>query len=200
MRCFTLKEHSVKAEFLTDQELIRRFRDGEEDAFETIAARYIGLVNSLTKKYRSAALYQDMTDLTQEAMLAMLSAVRSYDESEHMSFKNFLSLCVENRLRSIVRTQSTSKRIPDNNMISIDEEAQDVFDSTQSTVPEMVESKEYIRSLMNLLKDKLSPLEYRATLLYLRGYTYKESAELLKVSEKSVENALSRTRKKMSKH
>ena len=133
-------------------------------------------------------------------MVAMLIAVRKYDGEKNMSFKNFLALCVEKRFISVYRAASSKSRIPDNNKIFLDGENEDVFDSNQSTPDEVLESKEHTRSLYQRLKEELSPYEYEVTLCYLKGFSCKETAALLNVSEKSVENALSRTRKKISKH
>ena len=200
VRCFILQENMAREPVPTDVQLIRRFRNGDETAFELIAARYLGLISSMAKKYRGRELYPDTTDLIQEAMVAMLTAVRKYDDAKNMSFKNFLALCVEKRFISVLRAASSKSRIPDNNKIFLDDESEDLFDSNQSTVDEMLESKEHTRSLYQRLKDELSPYEYEVTLCYLKGFSCKETAVLLNVSEKSVENALSRTRKKISKH
>ena len=193
-------EKNAKGLVPSDEELIERFKSGEEEAFELIAERYLGLIGSLSKKYRRYAPCSDTKDLMQEAMVALFMAVNSFDAGSGSSFKTYLSVCVENRFKSIVRASNRIGSIPGSSMISIDDESEDVFDATQSTVPEMVESKDFIRTLYRLLKDKLSDLEYKVTVLYLKGYSYREISQLLCVSEKTVENALSRTRKKISKH
>lgn len=200
VRCFILQETIAREPVPDDALLIEQFRLGDETAFELIAARYLGLISSIVKKYRGRDLYPDTTDLIQEAMVAMLIAVRKYDSSKNMSFKNFLSMCVEKRFISVFRSVSSKSRIPDNNKIFIDEEYEDVFDSNQSTPDEILESKEHTDMLYRRLKETLSPYEYEVTLCYLKGFSCKETAALLNVSEKSVENALTRTRRKISKH
>ena len=200
VRCFILQENIAREPLPHDAQLIQRFQSGDETAFELIAARYLGLISSIAKKYRGRDLYPDTTDLIQEAMVAMLIAVRKYDSDKNMSFKNFLALCVEKRFISVLRAASSKSRIPDNNKIFLDDESEDVFDSNQSTPDEILESKEHTRSLYKRLKEELSPYEYEVTLCYLKGFSCKETARFLNVSEKSVENALSRTRKKISKH
>lgn len=200
VRCFILQEKIAREALPSDALLIRRFREGDETAFEQIAARYLGLISSIVKKYRGRDLYPDTTDLIQEAMVAMLIAVRKYDSEKNMSFKNFLALCVEKRFISVYRGVSSKSRIPDNNKIFLDEEYEDAFDLNQSTVDEILESKEHTELLYRKLKEALSPYEYEVTLCYLKGFSCKETAALLNVSEKSVENALTRTRKKISKH
>lgn len=200
VRCFTLQENIARETVPSDAQLISRFQDGDENAFELLVARYLGLISSIAKKYRGRDLYPDTTDLTQEAMVAMLTAVRKYDSTKNMSFKNFLAMCVEKRFISVFRGVSKKSRIPDNNKIFLDEEGDQIPDSNQITVDEILESKEHTRSLYRRLKDELSPYEYEVTLYYLKGFSCRETAEHMNVSQKSVENALSRTRKKISKH
>lgn len=200
VRCFTLQENIARETAPCDAQLISRYQNGDETAFELLQARYLGLISSIAKKYRGRDLYPDTTDLTQEAMVAMLAAVRKYDSSKNMSFKNFLAMCVETRFISVFREASKKSRIPDNNKIFLDEEGDQISDSNQITVDELLESREHTRALYKRLKEELSPYEYEVTLRYLKGFSCRETAELLGVSEKSVENALSRTRKKISKH
>ena len=140
----------------------------------------------------------DDSDMIQEGMVALLSACRSFDGDKGMSFKNYLMICVENRYRSMMRSSSRQSAVPARNMISIEE--QDVaFDPTVTSLPELVETKEYIDSLHRILKYSLSNLEYKVAILHLSGYTYKEIANRLNISPKSVDNAQTRIRQKLSR-
>ena len=59
--------------------------------------------------------------------------------------------------------------------------------------------KESVERLRFLLQSHLSPLERKVLALYLEGASYREIANAIGKSEKSVENALSRVRAKLSK-
>ena len=199
MRCYILKDTTVSHHSrLSDEALVRDFLSGHDDAFEAIASRYLGLISSAAKKYRGMSADIDDSDMIQEGMVALLSACRSFDGDKGMSFKNYLMICVENRYRSMMRSSSRQSAVPARNMISIEE--QDVaFDPTVTSLPELVETKEYIDSLHRILKYSLSNLEYKVAILHLSGYSYKEISRRLDISLKSVDNAQTRIRHKLSR-
>ena len=183
----------------TDEELLRDFLSGNDDAFDMIASRYLGLISSAAKKYRGMAADIDDSDMIQEGMVALLSACRSYDSDRGMSFKNYLMTCVENRYRSMMRSSARQRAVPSRNMISLEEDADAAFDPTVTSLPEMIETKEYIGSLHRILKNSLSNLEYKVAILHLSGYSYKEISNRLNISLKSVDNAQTRIRQKLSR-
>ena len=137
--------------------------------------------------------------MIQEGMVALLSACRTYDGSKGMSFKNYLMTCVENRYRSMMRASSRQRAVPTRNMVSLEEDTEVAFDPTATPLSEMVETKEYIDSLHRILKNSLSNLEYKVAILHLSGYTYKEISNRLNISLKSVDNAQTRIRQKLSR-
>ena len=198
-RCLILNQPNLpSASALTDEELLKDFLSGNEAAFEQLVSRYRGLISSAAKKYRGIAADADDSDLIQEGMVALLSACRSYDGEKGASFKNYLMLCVENRYRSLLRSANRKGTVPARNLISIEEDRDAAFDPTLTSLPELVETKEYIDSLHRILKDSLSDLEYKVAILHLSGYTYREISERLNISLKSVDNAQTRIRQKLS--
>lgn len=200
MRCYILRDTTDnRSPQLSDEDLLNEFRSGNDDAFEAIASRYLGLISSAAKKYRGMSADTDDSDMVQEGMVALLSACRSYDPGKGMSFKNYLMLCVENRYRSMMRSSSRQSAVPARNMISIEDDQDAAFDSTAASLPEMVETKEYIGSLHRILKEKLSSLEYKVAILHLSGYSYSEISHRLNIPLKSVDNAQTRIRQKFSR-
>ena len=200
VRCFTLNQHGAPkcAEF-SDEELIGLFRSGDDAAFEAIASRYLGLISSAAAKFRGLSPDMDSADLVQEGMLALLVACRSYDPDGGSSFKNYLMLCFENRLRSIRRHASKKGNVPAHSIVSIEDGEDAACDPTLSTPDELVETKEYIDHLHRILKDRLSDLEYRVATLHLSGYSYREIADKLNTSLKTIDNAQTRIRQKLSR-
>ena len=108
-------------------------------------------------------------------------------------------LCIENRFISLLRHVSSTRNDPTQNIISIEDEENTAVDPTSCTLPEIVETKEYIGSLHQILKDKLSDLEYRVALLHLSGYTRREISDKLNKSLKTIDNAQTRIRQKLSR-
>ena len=200
MRCCNLSEiNAGAAPRPCDEELLARFQEGDDVAFEMIASRYLGLISAAAKRYRGMSPEFDSGDLVQEGMIALLSACRSYHSDRGMSFKNYSMLCIEHRYISLLRHITSRRSVPSQNIISIEDEENQAVDPTTSTLPEIVETKEYIGSLHQILKDKLSDLEYNVAILHLSGYTRREISDKLQLSLKTIDNAQTRIRQKLSR-
>ena len=57
--------------------------------------------------------------------------------------------------------------------------------------------KEKKQEIESLIRDTLSPLEYKILALFLQEYSYAEIGKKVNKSEKAVDNALQRIRKKL---
>ncbi len=172
--------------------------ESADAAFETLCARYLKLISSISSKYRFCAEGYELSDFMQEGLIGLLSACKTFDEKRGMSFKNYAMLCVENRFRSINRHENKRGQVPASNLVPIDDTVSQVEDVNALTMQELLESKEYVKSVFSKLDGVLSDLEKKVLRLYLSGYSYKQSATALSISEKAVDNALCRIRKKLS--
>lgn len=182
-----------------DATLVLRIKSKDNDAFELMCARYMGLISSIASKYRYCAQGYELSDFVQEGLIGLLSACNSYDIDGGMTFRNYAMLCVENRYRSILRHHSNKGQIPYSQLVPIDDSVNSLEDYNAMSLQELLESKEYIKSVFAKIEGVLSPLEKKVLSLYLSGYSYKQSATALFISEKAVDNALYRIRKKLSK-
>ena len=64
---------------------------------------------------------------------------------------------------------------------------------------EIVITKEHFMSLREKMSKNLSKLEWNVLSLYLDGKSYVEIAKIVKKSEKSIDNALQRIKRKVAK-
>lgn len=175
-------------------------KDSDSDlAFEIMCARYMGIISSISSKYRYCAQDYELSDFMQEGLIGLHNACKSFDKNGGMAFKNYAMLCVENRFRSILRQQNKKSQLSHMNIMPLDETHSDIEDSNALSMQELIESKEYIRSVFSKIEGTLSSLEKRVLMLYLSGYTYRQTATALSVSEKAIDNALYRIRKKLSR-
>ena len=101
----------------SDEELIALFRDGDQDAMETLLNKYKGMV--LKKAKSMYILGGDSDDLIQEGMLGLFKAVRDYDCGRDASFHTFAQLCVTRQLYTAVTASSRKKHLPLNTAISL---------------------------------------------------------------------------------
>lgn len=177
-------------------DLIKRDDDTSDGAFEAICARYLSLIRAIAHKYRNSADGYELSDFVQEGLIGLLSACKTYDKNGSAAFKNYAMLCVENRFRSIYRHQSKKQHSV---VLSLDDSMNSIEDATAMSMQELLESKEYIKSVYEKIQTTLSDLEQKVLRLYLCGYSYRQSAQTLNISEKAVDNALCRIRKKLTR-
>ena len=170
-----------------------------DEAFENMCARYLGLISSIASKFRNCSEFYEHSDVMQEGLIGLMFACRTFDTNGGMSFKNYAMLCVENRFKTIRRHALAKSRVPENNIEPIDDDSLNTVEDTNAmTMQETLEIKEFLSSVYAKIEDILSPFEKNVLSLHLCGYSYRESAVHLSVTEKAVDNALYRIRKKLS--
>ena len=107
-----------------------------------------------------------------------------------------MSVIVERRFISIIRRQNAQKAVPNSAIVRIDDLGEDVEDASL-TPEEIVTYREYAKSVLEKLKSMLSKTEYDVLIQFAGGHSYSQISQRLKISEKSVDNALQRARKKI---
>jgi len=185
----------AKVKKLTDEELCLKAADGDRVAEETLVMRYMRLARACARPYFLAG--GDSEDLLQEAMFGLLKAIREYDGSRDASFKTFAEVCVRNRIRSAVTAASRDKHAPLNQSVSMEE--QPLLEKDHVVGPEeLFISREEEEERFAALSRKLSPLEQQILSLYLHGFSYREIGEQVGRTDKSVDNAVQRIRRKVA--
>lgn len=190
--------NSAKYSFGTfsDDTLAMLSKDGDEGAFNELVMRYLGKITSIARKYSAQGYEQN--DFVQEGLMGLLYAVKTYDPDGGMSFKSYVSLVAERRFISIIRRQNTQKSVPLSAIVELDTLDSEVVDLSHSP-EEQIMLKEQIDLAMQQLRGILSERELEVFLLYTEGLSYSGIANKLGVSEKSVDNALQRAKRKIQK-
>lgn len=178
-------------ENFTDNQLVELINDGKYEYLQVLINRYMPYVIKVASRFNAGGL--DTDDFIQEGLVAIFSAVKAYDPQK-ASFKTFVSLCVERAMASALsRAIGSDKRIPDGLISPIDE-----IEVADNSDPETILiEKENYNDLAHNLKRDLSQFEYQVLNEFLSGKSYVQIAESLKVSVKSVDNALRRIRTKI---
>ena len=187
----------------SDNELIILARNGNEMAEEILAKRYGKLVRVCARQFFLVG--GDGEDLIQEGMLGLLNAIRKYDPLCDASFKTYAERCIRNRLLTAVESANRMKNDPLNRGISLDvlqREDDGGIHSEQMAVrcPEdIILERERATEIRAEYKKRLSKFETDVLERYLDGLTYREIAALMGKTEKSIDNAVQRIRKKFVK-
>ena len=184
---------------MADEELLQKCRQGSPEAEETLIRRYGRVIRSLARPYFLTG--GDSEDLIQEGMLGLLNAIRRYDPQEETSFRTFAELCIRRRLISALRKSTGTKNVSLDDCLSLESS---LFDENQSRNdnlrgPEelLIDREEAQKRYRNLLL-LLSAYEQSVLRCFLRGMSYREIAEITKRSEKAVDNAVQRIRRKFA--
>ena len=182
---------------LTDEELCCKAASGDRVAEEVLVMRYMRLARACARPYFLAG--GDSEDLLQEAMVGLLKAIREYDDTREVTFRTFAEVCVKNRIRSAVTAASRDKHAPLNHSVPMEE--QPLLEKDHVSDPEeLFISREEEAERLETLNRKLSSLEQRILSLYLHGFSYREIGEQVGRTDKSVDNAVQRIRRKVAEH
>lgn len=179
--------------------LIVKARASNQAAFEELLELYEPLFRSLVTRYCSNNVNaQDTEDLKQELTIAFYNSILSYDmEQNEVSFGLWAKICMNNALNTQLRALKKRNENPTVALMPQDVDF-GVGGEEKSPENELVE-KETVRELKTRIEAVLSPFENKVWRLYVVGCTTREIAQTLKKSEKSIDNAIFRMRRKLAK-
>ncbi len=165
--------------------LISRAKDSDQIAFEQLSSVYFPLLSNLAKKYHALCADEvSLDDFMQEAQIAFNDAILHYDiDNERVTFGAYARVCVRNRLVSCVRKFKSKKRVK-----------RELLEPSHS---DGIQDTVVYRELLARLGNTLSPYEKKIIQLKADGHSAKEISIVVGKSEKSVNNAIYRSRSKI---
>lgn len=185
-----------------DSELVRRAQAGDDEAMEQLCAEYKDAVRIIARPY--FLIGADRDDLIQEGMIGLYKAIRDYRPDHNAGFSSFAELCITRQILTAISASRRQKHQPLNSYISLNrrdsEDERALLDTIEQPGGDPAESlitRERAETVRSLIGTRLTPLERRVTELFLKGMTYREIAEAVPCPLKSVDNALSRVKKKL---
>ncbi len=192
----------------TDEQLIQRYREGDEACVDILLARYKDTV-----RIKARSLFMlggDKEDLIQEGMIGLLKAIRDYDFGRDALFRTFAELCISRQIYTAVQASNRKKHMPLNNYVSIyaddDKSGEEGEGTARSAVlvaseifdPElMLIDQENVERIYEVIDEQLSPFEKQVLELKMTGMHYTEIAKVLGKDVKSTDNALNRIKNKL---
>jgi len=193
----------------TDEDLVRRSQQyNDREACEYLLHKYRNLVRAKVKSYFLMGAERD--DLLQIGMVGLWEAINDFRSDRDTSFACFAKVCIQRQMISAVKAATRQKQVPLNSSISLeaspggdqddDRSLSEVLAATPQINPEAeVMGLEGERLLKDSLREHLSPFEWQVLGEYRTGKSYKEMATALGCKIKSIDNALSRIRRKLPK-
>ncbi|HLZ54572.1 MAG TPA: sigma-70 family RNA polymerase sigma factor [Verrucomicrobiae bacterium] len=186
---------------ITDLELVGRARAGELDAFEALTTRYEQRVFSLAM--RMLRQVQDAEDVTQQTFLSALENLDGF--RGEASFATWLFRIATHAALKVIRKRKGLKTI------SLEEATEETDRIDSVPHPEFIadwrQSPEQLvpkREIQQLLDEALSKLDEKHRLVFLlrdvEGFSVKETAEALELTEANTRVRLLRARLQLREH
>lgn len=167
---------------------------GDSDAFSALVEMYNPMLKKILNSYATDEMSkEDIEDLSQEELIAFYRAIINFDkEQEEVEFGLYAKICVTNSMISYKRAAAKKS----NESLVGDDEMNSIFDP-DGEVSKFFELRESERELGEQIEKTLSQYENEVWSYYVNGYSSREIARKLNSSEKSIDNAIFRIRKKL---
>lgn len=179
----------VPFEQLPDEELVLLAQQNRQ-AMEVLISRYTGFVWNRVRQFQGVS---DAEDLAQEGFLGLISAACRYDRFRGVPFSAYAGKCITNSIVSALRrSRNLPMPVGASDMPPLSQ-VQDPAVSPDSVVQSRTQTAAMICAMVN----RLSRREYQVCMLIYSGASYAQAAQKLHISEKSVDNALQRARRKL---
>lgn len=179
---------------LNDDELVRRCRENDEEAFRLLMNRCFLLLKKRAADY--AVRGAEAEDLMQEGLIALHKATRTYDENGQASFRHYADVCISHRMCSVVR-HAYSGKDKAHTLAAPIEEAESLPTGAADDPQDTVIRQEELAALERYLQENLTRTESQVLACYLDGLSYEAIAKKLSISRKSCDNAMQRVRRKI---
>lgn len=190
----------------SDEQLVALSQQGDHEATNLLLERYKPMVRG--KANTLFLMGADAEDLIQEGMIGLFLALREYDSKREASFRTYANICVAGQMHHAIAAAARDKHKPLNKALSLDVEQHDGEGDTLEDFLMGMEEKdpenlyidqENVASLMTKIRGVLSKMEWEVFNLYINGDNYRTIAEKLHKSDKSIDNALNRIKKKVKR-
>lgn len=190
-----------------DIELLVKARQGSEQAREALIRKYMPMVRHIVAGYCPYGS-SEAEDMVQEGSIGLLDAVNEYDcGQDKVKFSSFAYLCVVRKIYNYIRRANNSKHRALTGAVSLQsyvdgDEGRTIMDLLSSSQPDPIEEYEEkwtSQRLRHVLHNHLSVFEYAVVVLLLRGFSLREIQRKVGVDVKSIDNARTRARAKLSR-
>ena len=191
-----------------DNEVVNMVSDNEE-ATDLLYEKYKYIIDILLSKYRAVLKYHnlDTLEVRQDAIIAFMDAINSYNQEKNASLPTFITICVNRKIQNVIRKSSTIKETVLRESYSLDYTYGDDDETTLADIiieensnPELkIINKENYNLLMEKINESLSPFEKEVFDLMINNFQTEDISEILNEPVKKIYNTTHRIRDKIKK-
>lgn len=188
-----------------DYELLYLYHENDEQAKNILYLKYKFIINLLIKKYSKYLIKvnADYDEVYSECTIGFSDALKRFDDKKDASLPTFITLCVERKLKTIIKKYNRNKYKINKESLSLDYVYDDdqslmdyVIDLNHEPLKNMTEDERY-NELIDNIKSKLTEREYNVFLLMAKNLNYNEIANILGLTSKQVDNTMQRVKNKI---
>ncbi len=173
-----------------DAQLMLRFRDGEESAFEQLVTRNVHNVHALVYRFlRDPAI---VDDVTQDVFLRIYRNAERYEATA--KFSTWLYRIVANLCFNVMRSRKKGKPISLDTVINDENVHRDVPDTDQPTPSAGLDAAELKREIEIAIGELPENQRVAIVLNKYENKNYEEIAIVLQTTPQAVKSLLSRAR------
>lgn len=179
----------------SDEELVKAFLDGDDGAFEELVNRYESTIYSMA--YRMLGDRSEASDVCQEVFLLLLRKLHSFRGEAKFStwlYRVTLNACRDHARRN--RQHLSLSESPAEDLPELEERLADTKSDSPDDEVERVEVRKVVQEAIARMPFKFREVIY---LHDIRGFDYKEVAEILDISLGTVKSRLNRARNRLAR-
>ncbi len=181
-----------------DEEIVIAAQNGDKTAIEYLLKKHKKTVSYVARHFFIKG--SDRNDLFQEGMIALYSAIQSYEPNHNCSFTSYAGKIIRRTIVSEIKHANRQKRILGDKACSL-ENIINLHSSHTQTPEEYILGSESCAEIISFLKNELTKLEFMVfTNKRINNKSYKEISKTLGISTKCIDNAITRVKKKFVKY
>lgn len=182
-------------------------REGDEIATEKLTKVFYRICDKFVQRF---GITGEPLDIRQELMIYFTKALQQYNPAKEIPPYQWLTYCLKRGAYTLKRDTERKKEKAKRESLSLnvrvfsddEQEYIDILPCPGNNYPdiEKINDNEEFADKYKPFAKKLSDLELRVLWMRIDGYKYEKIAEELNVSEKAVDNAMMRIRKKATRY
>lgn len=191
---------------VNDNELLMLYKEDDENAKNLLYMKYKFIMDLLVKKYSNflKRLNIDYQEIYSECNVGFSDGLVSYRDDKDTTLATFITLCVERRIRAVIKKYNRDKYKVLQDAFSLDFNYEDggtlidLLSIDGDPLKEMTDKEEF-RELILKIKKILTKNEWDVFVLMVSNLSYQEIAKIQNKKPKQVDNAMQRIKIKIKR-
>ena len=186
---------------MEEKELVKRAKNNDSEALETLFAKYNSLINRISRRYYLVG--GESEDLAQEGYIGLFNAILNFNEESGVSFKTFAVNCIDKKIKTAITQANRQKNKPLNGYTTIIDDIEDgdeegyIVISNELTPEEKVIDKQKFTIIKGEINKLLNSEQKKVLIMYLNGDSYTDIASKMDTNVKKIYNIIFQIKKKL---